>query len=99
MDNKAHAKKKNISIAVKIAVGFFAVFFIITYFNQRIELDELKRDYASKVEKLEKTQAYVRKLENLLSSDFDDEYVERVAKDKLNLVLPDEIIFYNDIAG
>ena len=99
MDNKTPEKKKKMSVAVKIAVGFFALFFIITYFNQRIELDELKRDYSNKVEQLEKTQAYVRKLENLLSSDFDDEYVERVAKDKLNLVLPDEIIFYNDIAG
>lgn len=92
-------KKKKINVVVKIAVGVFAVFFIFTHFNQRIRLDELERDYNTKLENLERTKNHVRKLENLIASDFDEEYVERVAKEKLNLVLPDEIIFYNDIAG
>ena len=40
----------------------------------------------------------------LLAGDFylfcvDDDYIIRIAKEKLNLRLPEEIIFYNDLAN
>ena len=36
-------------------------------------------------------------LKNKLETPFDDEYVAEIAKKKLNLVMPDEVIFYNDL--
>lgn len=92
-------KTKKPGIAIKIALGVFVIFFLVTIFKLKIDLDTLGREYAQLQAKVEESEAYVKKLENLLASEFDEEYVEGVAKDKLNLVLPDEIIFYNDIAG
>lgn len=86
-------------LIIKLAVAVFVIFFIVTVFQQRIRRDELKREYQQLLAKVEDSEAYVKKLENLLASDFDNDYVEGVAKDKLNLVLPDEIIFYNDVNG
>ena len=85
--------------AVKIALAVFAVFCLVTVFRLKIELDELGREYEQLQSKIDTSEAYVRRLENRLAADFDEEYVEGVAKDKLNLALPEEIIFYNDIAG
>ena len=92
-------KSNKPGVIIKIAVGVFVIFFVVTLFQQRIRRDELKREYEQLKIKVEKSELYVKKLENILSSDFDLEYVEGIAKEKLNLVLPDEIIFYNDIAG
>lgn len=90
---------KKPGVIIKLALAVFVIFFIVTIFKLKIEIDDLSREYEQLQAKVEESEAYVKKLENLLSSDFSDEYIEGVAKEKLNLVLPDEIIFYNDIVG
>lgn len=92
-------KSSKPGVVIKLAIAVFVVFFLVTFFQQRIKRDELKREYEQLLSKVEQSEAYIKKLENLLASDFSIEYVAGVAKDKLNLVLPDEIIFYNDITG
>lgn len=92
-------RSKKTSIAVIIALVVFTLFFIITFFLQRIEIDSLNREYDQLSAKYEKLLEYNNKLQSKYDSDYDEEYIRGVAKDKLNLVLPDEIIFYNDIAG
>lgn len=92
-------KSSKPGVIIKIAVAIFAIFFVVTLVQQRIRRDELKREFEQLQIEVEQSELYVKKLQNILSSDFDLEYVKGVAKDKLNLVLPDEIIFYNDIAG
>ena len=39
----------------------------------------------------------IDRYENELSMPMDDEYIKDLARDKLNLRLPEEIIFYNDL--
>jgi len=86
-------------IAVKIALGVFAVFCLVTVFKLKIELDTLGREYTELQEKVDASEDYIKKLENRLEGELDEEYIREIAKNKLNLVLPEEIIFYNDIAG
>ena len=86
-------------IVIKIALAVFALFCCVTVFKLKMELDGLRSEYTQLRSEIESSEAYVRRLENKLASDFDDKYVESVAKDKLNLVLPEEVIFYNDLAG
>ena len=94
-------KTRKTSVAVKIAITVFVIFSLVTVFRLKIQLDDLGREYAQLESQIKEKENYIRMLKNRLdsASNLDDDYVEEVAKDKLNLVLPEEIIFYNDIAG
>ena len=43
------------------------------------------------------TEQNIEALQDQLEAPFDDDYVIRIAREKLNLSLPQEIIFYNDL--
>ena len=92
-------KTRKTGIAVKLALAVFAVFCVVTLFIQKIQIDDLNSEISELQQKNEAQQEYNDKLKDRLENEMDDEYVEKIAKDKLNLVLPEEIIFYNDIAG
>ena len=55
--------------------------------EQREELAREVDEYAEKVEELE----------DQLARPYDDEYIKNVAREKLGLRMPDEIIFYNEL--
>jgi cell division protein FtsL len=68
-----------------------------------VNIIRLRTEYNSLVEaqnKLEEQkEAYEEEIERLkseLERPMDDEYVMRIAREKLNYYLPDEVIFYND---
>lgn len=94
-------KSRKTGVATKLAIVVFAIFTLVTVFKLKIELDELGREYTQLESQIKEKESYIKMLKNRLeaASDLDDSYVEEIAKDKLNLVLPEEIIFYNDIAG
>ena len=92
-------KTKKTGFAVKIALVAFVLFCIVTLFAQKIQIDDLNSEINDLREKNKQKEAYNAKLRNRLNSEMDEDYIEDIAKDKLNLVLPEEIIFYNDIAG
>lgn len=92
--------KKGIpSLAIYIALVVFLIFCIVTVFKLKIDLDSRQKVYDDLKVKISNYQNYVNELENILESEYGEEYVKEIAKDKLNLADPDEIIFYNDIAG
>lgn len=86
-------------IAINIALVVFVIFCLVTVFKLKIELDDLTREYDQLQAEIDNTEAYVKKLENHLAEEFDEEYVKAIAKEKLNMGLREEVIFYNDIAG
>ncbi len=93
-------KNGKLGFAVKLVFAVFMIFCLFTLFKLKIELDTLKEEYSECEAVVSEYQAHIAKLENKLKNDtLDEDYVEDVAKDKLNLVLPEEIIFYNDIQG
>ena len=92
-------KTKKTGIAIKIALTAFVLFCVVTLFAQKIQIDDLNSEINDLRERNKQKEAYNAKLRNRLNSDMDEDYIEEIAKDKLNLVLPEEIIFYNDIAG
>ncbi len=90
-------KKKNTSFFVKLAVFAFAVFAVITVVQLQLELNE-------KIEERDRLRAEVDELEDKkdeleanVGSQADQEYIIDIAKSKLNLRMPEEIIFYNDL--
>ena len=90
-------KNRETGVFVKIAIFAFAVFAVIT-------IVQLQLQYNSYKEQRDELQAEVNDLidekehlENEKADIGDKDHVIDVAKDKLNLRLPEEIIFYNDI--
>lgn len=90
-------KRRETGIFVKIAVFAFAVFAIIMLVQLQLEGNELKALIAEKEKENQALEEDVAALENELAGVNDDDYIIDVAKDKLNLRLPEEIIFYNDL--
>lgn len=85
------------NIFFKIAVFALAAFCIITLFSANSEKQSLilKRD--EMLEKIERTKEEILSMENDLSKPYDDEYVIKTAREKLNMRLPEEIVFVTDI--
>lgn len=90
-------KTKETGFFIKVAVFAFAVFAVITIVELQLKYNqyELQRDQLrAEISNLEDK---VEELEDQASSEVDEQYIISVAKEKLNLRLPEEIIFYNDL--
>ena len=89
--------KGKISFPAKIAVAVAMLFCIVEIVGFRIEYSNHKAQQADIQEKRDYYTERVDELENKLEAPFDDDYIIKVAKEKLNYCLPEEIIFYNDL--
>ena len=82
----------------KIALALFVVFCMVSVVKLKMEFNALEEKKLALEESISATQRRNAELSNKLETPFDDEYVAEIAKNKLNLVMPDEVIFYNDLA-
>lgn len=81
----------------KIAVGVIAAFCIISIFTLNSERAELEAEIAEMNDKVDEMNDYVLSLENELETPIDDEdYIIRIARERLNMRLPDEIVFITE---
>lgn len=90
-------QRTGLNTFAKLALVLFALFCVFTIIKLRIEInsfEEKKSDLESKIAVAEEE---VAELQNKLDTPMDEEYVASLAKEKLNLVMPDEVIFYNDL--
>lgn len=90
-------KKTETGLLVRVAIFAFAVFAVITtvqlqlqYNAAKAERDKLQNEVNDLIDQKEE-------LENEYAVIGDADHVVEVAKEKLNLRLPEEIIFYNDL--
>lgn len=90
-------KTFEMNIAVRVAVTFFVVASLIISVRTLVKYN----DFREKINRLEvKKEEYSENIERLkyeLSCDIDDEYVIKIAKEKLNLCMPDEVVYYNGL--
>lgn len=85
------------SFFVKAAVFAFSVFAVISLVQLQLRINALESEYEDTLEEVEELEEKKEKLENERASINDEEHIVDVAKEKLNLRLPEEIIFYNDL--
>ena len=70
---------------------------VFTIVRLQIQFNELNTTRKQLIEQVrEYSEALEQKIEDL-EQPFDDDYVIRVAREKLGYHLPDEIIYYNDL--
>lgn len=88
-------KKAYKNMFVRLALFVILVFFTYTFISLRLQNNELNDRADLLLGKIEEVNDQISALEADLEAPFDDEYVERVAHDKLGMRYPQEIIYYS----
>ncbi|MBE6576418.1 MAG: hypothetical protein E7654_09120 [Ruminococcaceae bacterium] len=85
------------NIFVRLAVLVLLVTMLVMAARLLMEYNELRERAAQLRLQIEASTHEIEALQAQLDAPFDEDYVIRIAKEKLNLSLPQEIIFYNDL--
>ena len=85
------------NLIVRIAFALVFIFLFVSVINLQVEMDDLRKERDTRVEKIQHLQDSVDELELRIAEPIDDEYLERVARNELGYCKPNEIIFYNNI--
>lgn len=95
--NKYFADRKSkVNLIVRIFLIFLLVFAIVYFlwslmqYNDAMETKEEKQAY------LESLKDEIQRLEYMVEAPLDDEFKIRIAREKLGMCFPDEIIFYGE---
>ena len=80
---------------VRLSIFAILVFFTYTFISFRLQNNDLNVKADALQEKIDALSEHVAELEADLDAPFDDEYVEKVAHDKLGMRYPQEIIYYS----
>ena len=76
----------------------FIVFCTVTIIQMQFEFNNLKEDKAKVEQQIKLYELKIDELQSRLDEEIDEEYIMRIAREKLNYRLPEEIIFYNDLS-
>ena len=90
-------KRTKHSFLFSIIVTMFVFFCIMSIVKLQIEVNSQNAQNQSLKEENEHIKYEIDQYNNDLETPKDREYYEEKARDKLNLRLPEEIIFYNDL--
>lgn len=85
------------NFVVRVAFVLIFIFLFISVINLQVEMNDLRKERDARIEIINQLQDDVDEYELRLSETIDDEYIERVAREKLGLCKPNEIIFVNGI--
>ena len=96
MDRIRNLKLK-MNFFVKATIFILMCFCLILIVNLQFELNELKKSNVSLNAQIEKYNDNIEQISEQLALPYDDEYIERVAREKLNFRMPNEIIYFNDL--
>ena len=95
--NKYFADKKSKTFTI---IGTFLVFLLIfafVYFLWSLmQYNEAMEKKVEKQEYVDKLKDDIQRLEYLVDAPLDDEFKIRIAREKLGMCFPDEIIFYGE---
>ena len=97
MKEKRVDLRKKPNFFIKAVVFAFMGFCLVTLVSQQLtfaSLNEQEEELLAEIAVLEED---VEEIQDDLNRPFDDEYVKKVARAKLNYHLPEEIIYYNDL--
>ena len=83
------------NIFVRIAVIIVIVVCLITILKLQIQFNKLNEERKILSAQVEEYEEDIEELKAEIERPFDDEYVIRVAREKLGYHPPDEIIYYN----
>ena len=80
--------RSTLAILLAVSIGMFV--------TSLMKYSELQREKEALEQKVEEYENEIERLEYLIDCPVDYDYIVRIAREKLNLYLPDDIIYYND---
>ena len=88
-------KKSKINHIFNIAIIALVGYLAITFLTLQVELTTYRNRLASLESECEQQVLVNEEMRALLEQGTDEEYIIRMARDKLGLIFPDEQVFYN----
>jgi len=85
------------NLFVKIAVSVMVVVCVVTIMRLQMQFNDLNEERKELIKQVEVVREQNEELEAEIERPFDEEYITRVAREKLGLHKPEEIIYYNDL--
>ena len=92
----AQKKKKTYSTILTVAFAALVCYFVIALISLQSDIKEQKEQIADINAQADIQSAYNRELNNLLNDSNLDSYVERIAREELGYVFPDERVYYDE---
>ena len=89
-------KGARLNFFIKLTILVVICFCAVNIIRLRTEYNSLRATDAELRAQKEQYEEEIGRLKEELEQPMDDEYVMRIAREKLGYYLPDEIIFYND---
>lgn len=86
-------RKKRVGLATKIFVTVFAVYAAFTLVSLQIQIGAKREEQQALQKQIEEQSLRNAEIEALLNSEENDEYIARIARDKLGYISPGERIF------
>lgn len=90
-------RKSLISSVMKAFVVFLFVFAIIFFLWSIMRYNKIMEEKAEKEAYISQLKDEIDELEYLVEMPLDDAYKIRIAREKLGMCFPDEIIYYTDL--
>ncbi|MGM9652160.1 MAG: septum formation initiator family protein [Eubacteriales bacterium] len=85
------------NVFLRTSLFLLVVFCIVAIVTLQLEYNRLRTKRDALMDEISQAEERVNSLEEALDTPFDDDYVIKVAREKLNYRLPEEIVFYNDL--
>ncbi len=96
--SKYFKKERSVfEIAVQAFVALLLVFSIVFFFWSIMKYNKLLEEKTEKEEYIAELKENIDELEYLVEMPLDDEYKIRIARERLGMCFPDEMIFYTDV--
>lgn len=77
----------------KVILIIFIVYFAVTVYNQQKQLNNYKSNIASVEKKIDEETEYKESLVSLKENASSLEYIEKIAREKLNMYKPNEKVY------
>ena len=89
-------KKSKIYIAVCAFLVFFLIFSVVYFLWSLMQYNEAMEKKLEKEAYVIELKNEIQRLEYMVDAPLDDEFKIRIAREKLGMCFPDEIIFYGE---
>ena len=82
---------------IKIGAIAFVIIGLFTVARLEMKYNEIESTRQELEQQYLHNQEIIEELERDLDAEFNEEYIKKIAREQLNLCMPEEVIFYNDI--
>ena len=89
-----YARKGKMHTFIRIVLALLLVFAIVYFFWSLMQYNEAMEKKAEKQEYIAQLKDDIQRIEYMVEAPLDDEFKIRIAREKLGMCFPDEIIFY-----